>query len=199
MLGSHGAEVNRDKLVRILKRGGVVACATETQIGLLADAENPDAVQRVLDIKGREASQTLGCIAPSLAIAEQYLELGEQARELAKEYWPGPLTLVARAIRPLADAVLKDGRVGVRVPGPSAAADLVWSFGGLLTATSANQTGEPALVEYREVIQQFRGRVAAIVERDAPGGEPSTVVDVRGDRLFVLREGAVQLPDPGLR
>ena len=57
MLGSHGAEVNRDKLVRILKRGGVVACATETQIGLLADAENPDAVQRVLDISrdGRQA------------------------------------------------------------------------------------------------------------------------------------------------
>ena len=191
--------MNRPKLVRLLKRGGLIACATETQIGLLADAENPQAVQRLLEVKRRDATQTIACIAPSLAIASQYMELGSRALEVAEASWPGPLTIVSRARRPLAEAVMRDGRVAVRVPGPSPAADLVWSFGGLLTATSANRSGEAAISEYRAVLHEFRGELDAVVEQDAPGGDPSTLIDVRGDRLTVLRQGPVALPDASLR
>ncbi len=186
-----------EHLVAVIRKGGVVACATESQFGLLADATDDRAVARVAALKGRSSEQTIACIAPSLAFADELFELNEDARVLAKRHWPGPLTLVGVARVPLAPHILRDGRVGIRVPGPSPAADLVWAYGGLLTATSANRTGEKPAMSADEVRATFGDEVDAIVETAAEGGPPSTVVTVMGSGLQVLRNGAIEVMGTG--
>jgi L-threonylcarbamoyladenylate synthase len=79
----------------------------------------------------------------------------------------------------------------VRVPGPSPALELVQAFGGPLTATSANLSGQAPITTEAELRATFGDALAGIVPGSAPGGLPSTIVDATGERLVVLRQGAV--------
>jgi tRNA threonylcarbamoyl adenosine modification protein (Sua5/YciO/YrdC/YwlC family) len=186
-----------DQLVQILRRGGVVSCATETLQGLLADALSESAVARVVTLKQR-GSDAIAVLVPSLLAAEALCAepLSEQARALAQAHWPGPLTLVLRARPGLPSALAPQGTIGVRVPGPSLALDLVRAFGTPLTATSCNPSGRPPARSEAEVRAYFADQLDAIVAGDAPGGAPSTVLDASGPVLRVLRQGAVHVQLP---
>ena len=180
--------------VAALKRGQVVACPTETQMGLLADALDPEAIARVGALKHRPASEAIGLIVPDLEAALALVtELTPLARQLAEQHWPGPLTLVMRARAHVPAGVQKDGTVAIRVPGPSPALELVRAFGGPLTATSANLSGQPPLSTEAELRAAFGEGLAAIVPGSPPGAAPSTIVDVTTERPVVIRAGALPL------
>jgi len=180
--------------VELLRAGLVVACPTETQMRLLADASNPRAVERVFELKGRPVGQPLPLIVPSLELAMRLVrDLPALAVELAARYWPGPLTLLLYAQAHVPALLVKDGKVAVRVPGPSPALDLVTAFGAALTATSANRSGQPPLSTEAELRTAFGEDLAAIVPGAAPGGPPSTIVDVSSGEPVLLRRGAITL------
>jgi L-threonylcarbamoyladenylate synthase len=182
------------RLVALLRGGGVIACPTETLVGLLADARNPDAVAEVCRLKGRAPEQPIGVLIPDLsALDPLVLEIPERARKLAVQHWPGPLTLILRARPGLPPALLRDGKLALRVPGPSPALELVRAFGAPLTATSANRTGEPAARDEHEARTIFGDELAAIVPGAAGGGEASTIVDASGPELRLLRPGPISL------
>ncbi|MET0340595.1 MAG: L-threonylcarbamoyladenylate synthase [Polyangiales bacterium] len=178
-------------LVAHLRAGGVVACATETLFGLLADARSNEAVARVVALK-RRGADAIALLAPDLASVERVAEVTASARALAAAHWPGPLTLVLRARPGLPATLLRDGTVGVRVPGPSAALALVRAFGGPLTATSCNLSGHPAATTDAEARAYFPEGVEIVPGR-APGGAASTLVDATVEPLRVLRAGAIAL------
>jgi L-threonylcarbamoyladenylate synthase len=189
------APAELEPFVAALRAGGVLACPTETQVGLLADASDERAVQRVCTMKQRPASEALPLIVPSLAVARRVVQgFPPAAERLAAQYWPGPLTLVLRAAPGLPPALIKDGTIALRVPGPSPALALVQAFGGALTATSANLSGQPPLAEPDELRAAFGAALASIVPGRAPGGAPSTIVDVTGETPRIVRQGAIRLP-----
>lgn len=178
--------------VELLKSGGVLACPTETQHGLLADALNASAVARVVELKRRGADPIALLLPDRAALAlVSDAPLSELASALADTHWPGPLTLVVRARASLAPALAPLGTVGVRVPGESPALSLVRAFAGPLTATSCNPSGAPPAVTENAARAYFEGQLAGFVPGAALGGLPSTVVDVTGDVPRVLRQGAV--------
>lgn len=182
------------ELTALLRAGGVIACPTETLMGLLADAQSEAAVAEVCRLKGRAIDQPIGVLIPNLAALEPLVApLPARARELALRHWPGPLTLVLRARPGLPAALTRDGKLGVRVPGPSPALDVVRAFGGALTATSANRTGEPAARSDSEARAIFGAALAAIVPGIAGGALASTVVDASGETLRVLRPGPIAI------
>ncbi len=184
----------RSHFVKLLRAGGIVACPTETFQGLLADALSEQAVAAVVALK-RRGPDPIALLLPDLAALERVAEpCSAMARELAERHWPGPLTLLVQALPTLPRALVRDGKVGVRVPGASPALDLVRAFGGPLTATSANLSGQPAARTEAEVRAYFPEGLAGQVAGDAPGGLPSTVVDVTGNVLKTIRAGAVTLP-----
>lgn len=184
-----------DKFVAVLRAGDVLACPTETQVGLLADALDEQAVMRVCTMKRRPASEALPLIIPAFEAALGVVrEIPAAAEQLARQYWPGPLTLVLRAASHLPAALVKNGTVALRVPGPSPALELVRAFRGPLTATSANISGQPPLSEPDELRATFSGALAGIVPGTAPGGAPSTIVDMTGATPRILRQGAIRLP-----
>lgn len=182
--------------VEVLARGGVVACPTETWLGLLADARNEDAVEQVAALKGRPADMPIALLLPDAeAVREVAQAPSAAARALMEAYWPGPLTILLEAKPGLSPRLSRDGKVGVRVPGPSPAADLVRAFARPVTATSANRTGEPPLRSANELPAAFAARLGGAVPGVSPGGPPSTLVDSTTTPLRILRAGAIEI-DP---
>jgi L-threonylcarbamoyladenylate synthase len=89
--------------------------------------------------------------------------------------------------------LIRDGKIGLRVPGPSPALELIKAFAGPLTATSANRTSEPATWTDRQVTDTIGADLDAVVPGSAPGGAPSTVVEVFRDQIRIIRQGAIRL------
>jgi L-threonylcarbamoyladenylate synthase len=113
--------------------------------------------------------------------------------ELAREFWPGPLTLVVKARRGFPAVLLgPGGSVAMRVPGPAWLRASLDRFGRPVTATSANISGEGEISRGDEAVRRFRGKVGAIVNGgDTPGGSPSTIVDLLAVPPRIVRAGAV--------
>jgi len=185
-----------DALVRVLEEGGVVACPTETWLGLLADARNEQAVERVAELKGRPGDMPIALLLPDAAAVTAVAEPpSAAARALIASHWPGPLTILLTAKSGLNPRLCRDGKVGVRVPGPSPAADLVRAFGHPLTATSANRTGEPPLRSAADLPRELARGIGGLVPGLSPGGAPSTLIDSTRTPMTILRAGAIEL-DP---
>ncbi|HWP08098.1 MAG TPA: L-threonylcarbamoyladenylate synthase [Polyangiaceae bacterium] len=185
-------------LVSALERGLVVAIATESSFGLFADATRSEALDALLRVKPRGAEKGIPVVLPN---AEAWSSLvpavPAPARALADAFWPGAFSIALEA-RPDVDARLTlDGRVAVRVAGPSPAAELALRFGKPLTATSANPPGEAPALTSDEVERALRPAIEAgllvVFPGTSPGGLPSTLVSVSATEVRAVRSGRVPL------
>ncbi|HET9555483.1 MAG TPA: L-threonylcarbamoyladenylate synthase [Anaeromyxobacteraceae bacterium] len=177
----------------VLRRGGIVAYPTETFYGLGALAADGAAVERLTRAKERPDLKPLPLLAADLGQVEAVADLPPLARRLAAAFWPGPLTLVVPARPGLHPAITGGGAtVGIRVTSGAVAARLALEAGGPLVATSANLSGEPPPASPAALAPALVARLDLVLDAGAaPGGLPSTVVAVEGDRLRLLRDGAV--------
>jgi len=183
-----------EKAVSILKSGGVIAFPTDTVYGLGCDYRNPKAVARIYEIKGRPPKMALPLLLGNAGQLEVVaLEVPEVARRLAEKFWPGALTLVLKKQKSVPDFITSGGdTVAVRVPAHPVARALVNGLGVAVVGTSANLSGQPSAMTAEDVRAALGDRVDLIVDGGrAPGGKESTIVDVSGEKLVVLREGAV--------
>jgi L-threonylcarbamoyladenylate synthase len=183
-----------------LSRGGVVAAATETFFGLLADAREPRALDALFELKGRSREKGVALLIPDRAAWRALVtEVPPLAELLADHFWPGPLTVALPASAELDRRLTVDGTVAVRWAAASDAAAIAAAFGASLTATSANVAGAPPCVTSEGVRSAFAEPVARgelwVVSGSAPGGEPSTLVAVDADRVRVLRPGRIRESD----
>ncbi|MDA8388685.1 MAG: L-threonylcarbamoyladenylate synthase [Nitrospiraceae bacterium] len=193
--GLDGPQEAVDEAARVLGEGGIVACLTETYYGLCASYDNDAALERLFALKGAgRGSKPFPLIIGSedaLGIIVQ--GAGPLFARLARGFWPGPLTLVARARPHLSRRIAREGRVALRMPGASFALALARAFGRPLTATSANPSGLTPATTAARASAYFNGGVDLIVDSGVSSpGPPSTIVDATGDRPVLLREGAVQ-------
>lgn len=174
--------------------GDIVGLPTDTVYGVGVDPTDPDAVGRLYEIKGRPRDKPVGVLVATLEQAGEIAELGDRGRELAARNWPGALTLVVEPTVVLADWVgdHQRGTLGIRVPDHSVALELL-THTGPLAVTSANESGGREAMSDIEAREVFGDRVAVYLEGTAPGGQPSTVVDVTGGRLSVIRQGPVEV------
>ena len=183
-----------ERAAAIIRGGGIVVFPTDTLYGLAADPFNADAVGRVFAAKGRGAGQALPLIAADEAqIASQLGPLPALAGVLAARFWPGPLTLLIAAPSTLAAAVTSGtGRVGVRVPAHDVARALCRASNFVLTATSANVSGQAATDDPNAVAAALGDQVDMLIDGGrSPGGQPSTIVDVTGSDVRLVRAGAI--------
>jgi len=178
----------------VILSGGVIAYPTDTFYGLGADPRNPAAVKRLFKIKGRQTDQPiLLLLHDASAVGEWTDEITVVAQRLMREYWPGPLTLVFKACASvIPELTASTGSIGLRVPGSEFDRNLLSYFGIALTGTSANVSGGRGTRTARETADAVGGAVNLIIDAGPTvGGEPSTIVDVRTERLSVIREGAI--------
>ena len=177
-----------------LVAGSVVAYPTDTLYGLGVDPTQAPAVERLCRLKTRPAQAGIPLIAAGLVQVESRAGvLPPLGRRLAARFWPGPLTLVLDPAAAFAAGVRAgDGSVAIRVPRGLPARRLAALCGGPITATSANLAGRRPAATAGEVVDGLGAAVALVLEQTAPlTGPPSTIVDVRGRRPRLVREGAV--------
>ena len=185
----------------ILRAGGLVAFPTETVYGLGADALSADAVGRIYDAKGRPGDNPLIVHVDSLPAASKVAAwITPLARELAEQWWPGPLTLVLEA-DPSVPSITTGGlaTVALRVPSHPVALALLAAAGVPVAAPSANRSGRPSPTSAQHVLDDLSDVVDVIIDGgDCGVGVESTVIDARGNTPIVLREGAVTREQLGL-
>ncbi len=180
--------------LQVLSSGGVVAVATETYFGLLADATNPRALDALFRLKPREANKGVGLLVRGIEPWRQLVYTNALAEEYARRYWPGPLTLVLPAREHIDARLTEAGTLGVRRPGASPAGLLLEQFGRPLTATSANLPGHPPAQTSQQVRDGFGAEAGLhVVEGHAPGGLASTLVAIDGDRVSIIRRGPIEI------
>jgi L-threonylcarbamoyladenylate synthase len=180
------------RLVEFLRAGQVVGFPTDTVYGLAALASDERAVRHVFEIKGRLPSQPLILMVPEVAQVNGLAEVGERERAYMDRWWPGPLTLVLRAKPQLGPHLVHGERrtIGIRIPDHPDALALLRDARAPLATTSANRTGEPEAMTSEEAARL--GDLAAVLDGGpAPGGVPSTLLDLSGSEPRILREGPI--------
>ncbi len=190
----------RDDVIRAasaaLDADGIVIYPTETFYGLGVGVRSGLGVERLYALKRRDPSQPVPFIASSLDVVGDVAELGGEAAELARQWWPGPLTLVLPARTTVLPALVSaEGTVAVRVSSHPVAQAVALAAGGLVTSTSANRAGGPPAATpaaARSSLEASLTPIDLLVDGgQTTGGPPSTIVDVTGALPRLLRAGAV--------
>jgi len=182
---------------RLIASGQPVAVATETVYGLAADATNAEAVARIYQAKGRPSFNPLIVHVPDLAAAERIGHFSTEARELAEEHWPGPLTLVVplrtdAGIAGLVTAGLST--IALRVPAHPAMQALLRAADRPLAAPSANASGSISPTRADHVAKTLGGRIPLMVDAGpTERGLESTIVAATDGRLRLLRRGPIDV------
>jgi len=178
--------------VAALRAGQVVAFPTDTLYGLAVDPRSDSALDRLFTLKGRDADRRVALIAANRDQADVVGEFTEAATRLADRCWPGPLTLLVPSRPGVAERSRSpQGLVGIRVPDHAVARALADAFGHAVTATSANRAGEPATSSPDHVSASLPSVDVLVDGGASPGGPPSTMVQVDGDAVQLVREGAL--------
>lgn len=182
-----------ERASRLLKAGEVIAFPTDTVYGLAALASDGRAVRRVFELKGRSFGRPLILMVAEPARLERWAELDNRARACMEAWWPGPLTLVLPARPGAGPPLTSSGRprtIAARIPDHAVAAALLREVGEALATTSANRSGEPPARTALEAAS-VRGVDAVVDGGRAPGGVPSTLLDLTGPEPRILRPGPI--------
>jgi len=186
-----------DAAARLIDEGYPVAIATETVYGLAADATNAEAVARIYEAKGRPSFNPLIVHVPDLTAAERIGVFGNEARALADQYWPGPLTLVVplRADAGIASLVTAGlSTIAIRVPAHPAMQALLRRTGRPLAAPSANASGRISPTRAEHVLKSLDDRIPLIIDAGpTERGLESTIVAATDGRIRLLRRGPVEV------
>lgn len=191
-------EQTRMQAAEIIQRGGLVAFRTDTFYGLGADPMNQAAVAKIKHLKGREETKPLlVLIADARDVVRFVIHRSALFDRAAEHYWPGPLTLVGEAHADVPEELTAGtGTIGVRLPNEPDVRALIRLCGGGLTGTSANLAAQSPARTAQEVDAYFPMGIDLVLDSgEVVVTEPSTVVDLRGDELVLIREGAISLDD----
>lgn len=168
--------------------GGTALIPTETVYGLVARFDDPVAIDRIFRLKNRPPEKRLGWFVGDWRKLSEYgVILSGLPERLARQYMPGALTVIAPRI--------DGGTQGFRIPDHPLLAALLKMFDVPLVQTSANASGMPDAPDCRTALAQLAGEVDCAVDGGSisPGARGSTVADATGERVKILRQGAVDL------
>ena len=192
------SEIPRNEAVaeasRIILAGGIVAFPTETFYGLGVKYDDITALKRLYELKKRPGEKAMPLIIGNKGLLDLITtSLNRTAEILILRFWSGPLTILVPAIKGLPELITAGaGKVAVRMPGESFALDLVRSLPFPITATSANTSNGKPADNPDDVIGYFGDRLDMLIDGGkAPGGKPSTIIDITDTSVKVVRKGVI--------
>ena len=179
---------------KLLKQGEVVAVPTETVYGLAGNSKNSDSIKKIFEAKGRPADNPLIVHISDMSMLNGIVsKIPEDAKILAKHFWPGPLTI----IMPKGKDVCNENcagldSVGVRMPSNPIAHEIIKRSGIPFSAPSANLSGKPSPTNAKDVFEDMNGRIPLIIDGgECQAGLESTVVSVLTKTPTILRPGVI--------
>jgi L-threonylcarbamoyladenylate synthase len=190
-----------DDALFVLKSGGLVVYPTETLYGIGADATNPTAIRKLTEYKERPLGKPYSIAVTDQKMAEEYVALNDAAKNLYKEFLPGPMTIISKGKHKVAPGVeSEDGTLGVRMPDYKLVIDIVKKFGKPITATSANASYKKRPYSVSDILENISDKQKSLIDLiidagELPHNEPSTVIDTTLDEPVTLRQGEIKLTD----
>ena len=178
--------------IEVLHRGGVVAYPTDSIYALGCAIESREAIERIYRAKGMHRNQRLALICPDLSTASEFGIFSQTAFRLAKQLFPGPYTLVVPATRVVPRTLTDHKRrtVGIRITSHPIAQALAQGLGRPLLTSSATAPGthEPCR-DAEEILETFGGDIDLVIDTEQTPAEPSTVIEVDGEQVTLIRQG----------
>lgn len=187
-----------DKAVEILKRGGLVIYPTETLYGIGADATNPKAIKKLTQYKERPFGKPYSIAVADQKMAEEYAEINSTAKNLYKQFLPGPLTIISKGKGKVAPGVeSEDGALGIRIPDYKLIRDIIKAFKKPITSTSANASYKKRPYKVSDILENISKKQESLIDLIIDGGklpknDPSTVIDTTLDDMVTLRQGKIK-------
>jgi L-threonylcarbamoyladenylate synthase len=187
---------NLRKVVRIteksIKKGEIILCPTDTVYGILADATNKKAVERIFQIKKRSRGKPIPIFVKDIKMAKKLSFIDKEKEKFLKMVWPGKVTVVLKRRNVLPERIFgRTKTIGLRIPDYKLVNPLLKKLNRPLTGTSANISGKPASTKIQEVIKQFKKeKIKPDLILDAGNLKPSSlskVIDLTGEKIKILR------------
>lgn len=189
-----------DKIVSILKEGGTFIYPTETCYGLGCDATNSEAVEKIFKIKNRPKEKPCIVLFKDVFLLKQYAVLDSFTENLVQSYWPGALTVLlpVQSNTRLSPYIIPEtNKISCRISPHPFIQKLFENFDSPLVSTSANLAGEPNIYDSKEIVKNFSSKEHApdifIDAGDLPFNPPSTLIEIRNEKIYVLRQGSIYL------
>ena len=180
------------KAVEFLHDGGIAGYPTDSVYALGCAIEARDAVEKIYRAKGMNKHQRLAMICPDLSTASQYGQFSQTAFRVAQRIFPGPYTLVVPATRNVPRLLTDHKRrtVGIRITSHPIAQALAHGLGRPLLTSSATapETHEPCR-DAEEILETFGKVVDVVIDSEQTPAEPSTVIEVDGETITLIRQG----------
>lgn len=200
MTAPRSRHVQRDieRAVETLQAGGLAVIPTDTVYGIAAALDQPQAIERIYEIKGRDRLKAIPVLVSDPAnVASLSGTLSQAAERLARHFWPGALTIVVEASDRVPPEALSGGTtVGLRMPDNEIALEVIRRCGGALAVTSANPSGKREARTAGEAHASLGDLIDVVLDGGTTGGGvPSTVVDATAQPLRILRQGAITRDD----
>jgi L-threonylcarbamoyladenylate synthase len=176
----------------VLDQDGIAVMPAEGVYGLHVRPDRPRALARLRALKPRAPDRGwIGLLAEPELLARYAAPVPARAQSLARDHWPGALTLVVPASPRVPDSLrASDGTAALRCPGSELLRAVARASGGLLLSTSANEPGSPAPARAEDAGLKD---VDLLIDQGPLSGAPSTIVRVDGDAVTMLRAGSVRI------
>jgi tRNA threonylcarbamoyl adenosine modification protein (Sua5/YciO/YrdC/YwlC family) len=185
------------RAVDLLEKGAVIGYPTDTVYGLGCDLQNKQAVDKLYQIKGMPRDHALAFICPDLADIARYAVVENAVYRVLRRFLPGPYCFILQATREVPKMVqTRQKTVGIRVPNHPVTLALVRELGRPLISTTAARAGSAPMVDPWEIEQEFPA-LDLVIDGDAGGTVPTTVVDLSQGDVRIVREGAGPVDDLG--
>lgn len=181
-----------EKAVDLITSGKVIVCPTDTVYGLVCDAQNKKAVERIFKIKNRPKAKPIGVFARDIKMAEQIAVISKDKKKTIEELLLGKTTIVLKSKKFFSGIVVKN-KIGFRIPNYKLLNNLLEKLNKPLAQTSANISGKAAETKIKQVLKYFQGKKnqpnLVLDAGDLPLALPSAVIDLTLKKAKVLRRG----------
>ncbi len=182
-----------ERVIRVLKNGGLIIYPTDTVYGLGCDITNNKALERIAKIKGVKIEKAnLSFICHDLSNLSDYVkQIDTSTFKVLKRALPGPYTFILPGAKTLPNVFKKKKTVGIRVPNNNIALEIVKQLGNPIISTSIRDEDE--ILEYTTdpelILEKWNNLVDLVIDGGYGDNEASTVIDFSGDEPEIIREG----------
>lgn len=188
-------ETDMDRICQTVKDNGVVAFPTETVYGLGVQFGSKEALDKLMEAKDRDYSKAITLMVAHKQEIQNYAYISQDAMKIIEAFMPGMITLVFQK-KDSVESDMTNGKetIGIRIPDSTYVLSLLKKAGPMLV-TSANLSNHPNTTTTQEVLDQLDGRIDLVVDGKTTDNIASTVVDVSGNEIRILREGKITQKD----
>ena len=179
------------KIIENLKNGNVIVCPTDTVYGLIGDATNKKAVDKIFKIKERSVNKPLPIFVKDIKRAKKIAWIDKKQEEFLKKNWPGKTTVVLKRKKDKKIYGLAEKTIALRIPDYQLINLILEKNNLILIGTSANLSNQPASTKIKQVINQFKDKDfqpdLIIDVGNLKLAKPSKIIDLTGSEIKVLR------------